>query len=318
MWYNKQTLLSSKNNSTNKHTSYNPHPSKKNKKHIYDSKSEDVISNPEKRINLTLKLSSLNQEHSRLYRQNTNLKNINTSLLKNIHEMNPGFTSNTSNTFPMLSEIQTQINNYIKITCQDIFFDLLLEQKLAMNDIIYFYQFSLTEIDNEIRKYFNPLENEITTLIGNHSMPNPIYNVLKKVYQSNYKNILNKIENEKINYINYANKLKDDLALDGDEVTDIIVSFLKTTTSLCLMCYLCEPQIEIGKDEIGNENEFNALIHDPLDGFVKPKQITYVLLPGFFKGEINTNVNDKFKSKEYKENMIVKMQVLSEDYAFGY
>ena len=311
MCYNRQTLHASKNNSTNKHNTHNHHPSKKN---LYDSKSEDVISNRAKRINLTLKLSSLNQEHSRLYRQNTTLKNVNASLLKNIHEMNPGFTSNTSNAFPMLSEIQNQINHYIKITCQDIFFDLLLEQKLGMNEVICFYQFSLTEIDNEIKKYFYPLENEITTLIGNHAMPNPVYNVLKKVYQSNYKNILSKIEHEKINYTDYANRLKDDLALDGDEVTDIIVGFLKKTTALCLMCYLCEPQIEIRKETIGTENEFNALIHDPLDGFVRPKQTSYVLLPGFFKGEVS-NVNDKFSSKE---NMIVKMQVLSEDYNFGY
>jgi hypothetical protein len=308
--HNQKTLsnsigTSSKTNTTNNHNSYKLHQTKNSSNVIYDSISEHKVSNQDKKVHLSMKFSVLNTENNRLYSENSNLRKMNDSLLRNIHEMNQGFTTNTSNAFPMMTEIQTKINDFIKLTCQDIFFDLLLEQKLEMFQIISFYQFSFNDMNKEIYKYFSPLEREINGIMDRTKIATPIYNVLKKVYQENYTKISNKIEKDKIDYIKYANKIGNSLGLNGNKDKEMIIDFLKKTASLCLLCFLSEPQIHLGIDEIGLEVKFNSLVHDALDGFVKAGQTSYVLLPAFYK-------------KESKDNMIVKMQVLSENYDFDY
>lgn len=298
-------ITSSKNNIINNHNSYKLHQTKNSSNVIFDSVSENKVSAQEKKVHLSMKFSVLNTENNRLYSENSNLRKLNDSLLRNIHEMNQGFTTNTSNSFPMMTEIQIKVNDYIKLTCQDIFFDLLLEQKLTLSQIISFYQLSFSNMNKEIYKYFSPLEREINCIMNRAKIATPIYNVLKKSYQENYKNISDKIDKEKINYIRHANKIGNSLGLNGNKEIVMITDFLKKTASLCLLCFLSEPQIYLGIDEIGSEVKFNSLSHDALDGFVKSGKTTYVLLPAFYKGES-------------KENMIVKMQVLSEDYDFDY
>ena len=291
--HNQKTLSSligtSSKNNTN-HTSYKLHQTKNSSNVIYDSISEHKVTNQDKKVHLSMKFSVLNTENNRLSIENSNLRKMNDSLLRNIHEMNQGFTTNTSNSFPLMTEIQTKINDYIKLTCQDIFFDLLLEQKLDLSQIISFYQTSFTDMNKEIYKYFSPLEREINCIMDRTKIATPVYNVLKKVYQENYNKISNKIDKEKINYIKYANKIGSSLGLNGSKDRDMIIDFLKKTASLCLLCFLSEPQIHLGTDEIGQGVKFNSMLHDALDGFVKAGQTSYVLLPAFYRGEPKNNM----------------------------
>ena len=69
----------------------------------------------EKKTFLSNKLAKLYAENQTLARENENIQKENQNLSTNIREMNPGFTSNTSNSFPMITEIQIKINDYIKI-----------------------------------------------------------------------------------------------------------------------------------------------------------------------------------------------------------
>ena len=48
-----------------------------------------------------------------------------------------GINSNTSNSFPMLTELKIKINDYIKLLCQDIFFELL-QPNLNLEGVIFF------------------------------------------------------------------------------------------------------------------------------------------------------------------------------------
>ena len=81
---------------------------------------------------------SLEEENKFLSKEIENLKN-------NIHEMIPGINSNTSNSFPMLTELQIKINDYIKLLCQDIFFDLL-QPNLNLEGVIFFLKLFLIEL----------------------------------------------------------------------------------------------------------------------------------------------------------------------------
>ena len=68
----------------------------------------------EKKTFLSNKLAKLYAENQTLARENENIQKENQNLSTNIREMNPGFTSNTSKSFPMITEIQIKINDYIK------------------------------------------------------------------------------------------------------------------------------------------------------------------------------------------------------------
>ena len=78
---------------------------------------------------------------------------------------------------------------------------------------------------------------------------------------------------------------------------------MKKQLKFFFLCYICEPKIKININEIGNEVKFNNLIYDSMDGFIKSKQLSIIILPAFYKGK---DINN--------ENIIIKSQVLGKDY----
>ena len=67
------------------------------------------------------KLSTLKKENHKIEQENKMLKQELESLHNDMRLMIPGFSSNTSNSFPMLTELHNKISDYIKISCEDIF-----------------------------------------------------------------------------------------------------------------------------------------------------------------------------------------------------
>ena len=67
------------------------------------------------------KLSTIKKENHRIEQENQMLKQELETLHNNMRLMIPGFSSNTSNSFPMLTELHNKISDYIKISCEDIF-----------------------------------------------------------------------------------------------------------------------------------------------------------------------------------------------------
>ena len=102
--------------------------------------------------------------------------------------MVPGFANNTSAQFPMFNELQNEISEFLKCDCQDAFFDLLCPE-LNHDGIVFFFRSSLPKIFLHIEQYFTPCESVLKNVICCDSIDGPIVNVLKKSYQSNYKNI---------------------------------------------------------------------------------------------------------------------------------
>ena len=71
---------------------------------------------------------------------------------------------------------------------------------------------------------------------------------------------------------------------DGEaETNEIIKKYLLRVAELTLYCKISDPPFEIEIEKIGEKIEFNPLIHDPFDGFIKAKEECWVVLPGVRK-----------------------------------
>lgn len=216
--------------------------------------------------------------------------------------MIPGFNTNTSNMFPMISEMTTKINDYIKITCQDIFFDLL-QPDYNLNQIVLFYYIIMNDINKRLDDYFMPLSNILKQIIvTDNNLYDPVDIVLRKTYQSNFKNIYNNIEKKYIDFNSVFNILKIKCNLNSDSY-DITQEFYLTSFFIFFMCYICEPKIYIDFSMVSKKVEYNSNIHEPLDGFIKQGQSCTIILPSFYRNNVDTKKID-----------VIKYQVLSKDY----
>ena len=254
--------------------------------------------------------NKINTKFRSIYEQNVSLAEENEilskeieSLKNNIHEMIPGINSNTSNSFPMLTELQIKINDYIKLLCQDIFFDLL-QPNLNLEGVIFFFKTIFIRISDITINYFSPIEKLIKETLFIDYLYEPIDNVLRKAYQSNWKFYYNEYQ-KMINYKNIIVEINKELELNLENKTNfkMVKEFLEETSKIFFLCYICDPQIKININQIGKEVKFNNMIHDSMDGFVKSKQFSTIILPTFFKGKEATN-----------ESTIIKSQVLGKDY----
>jgi hypothetical protein len=251
------------------------------------------------RYKINTKLRLIYEENVLLEEENKVLTKEIENLKNNIHEMIPGINSNTSNSFPMLTELQIKINDYIKLLCQDIFFDVL-QPNLNLEGVIFFFKTIFIKISEITFNYFSPIENIIKQTLFIDFLYEPIDNVLRKAYQSNWKIYFNEYQ-KMINYKNIIIEINKKLNLNSNN--KIIKEFLEETSKIFFLCYICDPQIIININQIGKEVRFNNMIHDSMDGFIKSKQFSTIILPMFYKGKEATN-----------ESTIIKSQVLGKDY----
>ena len=254
------------------------------------------------------KLTSIKKENQKLEQENTILKNELSSLHNTMRLMLPGFSSNTSNSFPMLTELTNKINDYIKLSCEDIFFDLL-QPNLNLEGTVNFYKFIFSKTYEIIYKYFIPIENAIYSALFIDQIYESIDNVLRKSYQYNWKNFFEDIKS-KILYKDLIEELcikikLDFIEEDGDE-WNMIKDFMNKTLEIIFYCYISDPVINIDMAQIGKEVKYNNMMHDSLDGFIKNKQNSTIILPNFYKGKI-----------ESKNTILIKPQALANDYEFS-
>lgn len=246
----------------------------------------------------------MRKERDQLKKENKELQNEILILQSNIRQMIPGFSSNTSSSFPMLNELQNKLSEYFKCECQDVFFDLLCPE-LNMEGLVFYFKESFTKIQELINLYFDPLETLLKRTICIEDMWSSIDNVLRKSYQSNWKSILAHIFSE-ISHNNIMNYIQSHLKLmeEEPEANNMIIEFLKKTSVIFFFCHISDPIVKMDIKSIGETVAFNSIKHDSIDGFVKPKHECIILLPACYKQNISP------------ENLIVKAQVLPLDYEF--
>ncbi len=254
------------------------------------------------------KLNNLKKENHKIEQENLMLKQELENLQNDMRLMLPGFSSNTSNSFPMLTELHNKINDYIKLSCEDIFFDLL-QPNLNMKGVVEFFKIIFINLFDIVEKFFNPIEKAINNTLFIDQIYEPIDNVLRKSYQFNWKNFFEDIK-KTINYNEIINdiskKLKMDFIEEEGEEWNMIKEFILKTIEIIFFCYISDPIISIDISQIGKEVKYNSMTHDSLDGFIKSKQMSTIILPTFYKGKVST-----------KNSMLVKSQVLAKDYEFN-
>lgn len=246
----------------------------------------------------------MRKERDQLKKENKELQNEILVLQSNIRQMIPGFSSNTSSSFPMLNELQNKLTQYYKCECQDVFFDLLCPE-LNMDGLVFYFKESFNRIQEMINLYFDPLETLLKRTLVIEDMWSSIDNVLRKSYQSNWKKILSQIFNDTSNN-NIMLFIQSELKLQEEDQTanNMIIEFLKKTAVIFFFCHISDPIIKIDVNVIGQTVQFNSTKHETIDGFAKPKHECIVLLPSCYKINFNS------------ENLIVKAQVLPVDYEF--
>ncbi len=222
-----------------------------------------------------------------------------------MRQMIPGFSSNTSSSFPMINELQNRLSEFFKCDCQDIFFDLL-SPELNMEGIIFFYKNAFTKIQDMIKNYFEPLDILMKKTICIDFLWTPIDNVLRKSFQANWKMIYSQMSLEP-NYYSIMQFIQSNLKLQDEnpQANKIIVDFLKKSSEIFFCSYISDPQIFIDLNSLGHRTGFNPVKHDSLDGFIKQKHDCISILPACYKS--NNNL---------QENSIIKSQVLPYDYEF--
>merc|ERR1712167_135073 len=104
--------------------------------------------------------------------------------------------SNTSQSFPMFNELTNSVSEFYKCECQDIFFDVL-STELNIEGVVYFYQHTLGEVVSTIENHFLPVEIALLEASSSQKLEVSISNVLRKKYQSNWRNIYNKVISNK-------------------------------------------------------------------------------------------------------------------------
>lgn len=253
---------------------------------------------------MTNKFVAIRKERDQLKKENKDLQNEVLILQSNIRQMIPGFSSNTSSSFPMLNELQNKLSEYFKCECQDVFFDLLCPE-LNMEGLVFYFKESFIKIQDMINFYFDPLEKLLKSTLCIDDMWSSIDNVLRKSYQSNWKKIYSKIFTD-ISHMNIMTYIQSQLKLMDEEqqANNMIVEFLKKTSVIFFFCHICDPSVKIDVNMIGQNVAFNSTKHDSIDGFIKPKHECVVLLPSCYKLNYNP------------ENLLVKAQVLPVDYEF--
>lgn len=251
---------------------------------------------------LVYKLNSILSENEKLTNANKNIEKEIQILQENKRNMIPGFTSNTSSSFPMITELQNIIVDYIKITCQDIFFDIL-QPSFTMVKIVEFFNIIIQHFEQRVEAHFAPAEKKIKMVLKIDKLWDPIKNVLRKAYQTNWRGVYDKLDNSDL----YTKKFQELIFKFGFEKSNeaqnrMLFEFMKKTHEITFLCYISDPQIIIDRSQIGECVLFNQTYHDSFDGFIKPKQKCIVILPSFYKKE------------KCKDTMMVKVQVLSIDY----
>lgn len=103
--------------------------------------------------------------------------------------------NNSSQNFPMFNELTHKVGEFYKCDCQDVFFDIL-STELNLEGVVYFFQHSIPPVIDQIERHFWPIEQAIRTATCTARLDVSVQNVLRKKYQSQWKEILAEVISE--------------------------------------------------------------------------------------------------------------------------
>lgn len=224
------------------------------------------------------KLSIAKREKEQLAKENKTLQEEVLTLQSNLRQMIPGF-SNTSSNFPMQAELTVKIVEFYKYDCLDLFFDVLCPE-LNMKGILYFFNTAFDRLQAALNRYTQPAYSSLQSLGCLPSLEGPIMSVLRKSFQSHFLEIGAKLFHEEL-LVSIVKELQDKVNLGGgsSDTNQALKAFLAKLGQLILECSISDPPLLLETGNIGKKIQFNPLKHDPFDGFIKPREECWVVLP---------------------------------------
>jgi len=88
----------------------------------------------------------------------------------------------------MQNEMQNLVSEFYKVECVDVFFELL-SPELNLDGVVFFFRQIIPVLVDTIEKHFAPVEAVLRRVGAVSVMDGPVNNVLRKSYQSNWKQI---------------------------------------------------------------------------------------------------------------------------------
>jgi len=252
---------------------------------------------------ISQKFTVLRKERDTLKKENKELQEEIMLLQNSMREMIPGF-SNTSSIFPMYNELQIAITDFLKCNCEDIFFDVL-SLELTMEGVVYFFKETIKIAQQAINDYFEPTFSTIKKSICCDSLEGPLLSVLKKSYQSSWKQVFVLCITPTFCELT-SERIQGKLQLGGGSSSTkrSINDYIKKLSEILFLCKINEPELVFEIESMGMKVQFNASRHESMDGFVKHKETAVVILPTVRKGTITGEA-------------VIKARVLPLNYEFS-
>lgn len=225
------------------------------------------------------KLAAMKKEKEAVARQKEELEREVGSLQVSLRHAVAGF-SNSSSSFPMGQELVAKVAEFYKYDCLDTFFDLLAPEELTLKGIIFFYLQAFTCAAALVDLHFQPALAALMHAGCLSSLDGPVLNVLRKAFQTRHLEILQQLSQQERLSAD-AEQIIDALGLGGDreEAVSSIAKFLGRLVSIVLECRISDPPFVLEIAGIGKRAEFNSLVHDPFDGFIRGREECFVILP---------------------------------------
>jgi hypothetical protein len=251
---------------------------------------------------ITTKFANVRKERDLLKKENRGLQNEILELQSNMRHMVPGY-QNVSAAFPMLNEISDITSQFYKCDCQDLFFEML-GPELSMDGIVYYFKVSFPRVLDLIRGYFSPTEEALKTTAGVETLEGPIMNVLRKSYQASWKKLYrNSVPPGSLQKI--VEDIQRVLRLENcsSSCNKQIFEFLNKLAEILFVYYINDPPVKCGIEMIGQQVEFNSIHHDAIDGFIRPGDPCFVVLPPVVKGTGELMARAAVLHVDYEINM---------------
>ena len=240
---------------------------------------KEMLDVKEKTKLITSKFATVRKERDALKKENQDLQNEILTLQNSMREMIPS-GNNTSSSFPIHNEINNTVTDFLKGDCTDIFFDVL-SLELNIEGVGYFYQSIFSQLVELTEKYFQPAFTGVMHTAKVERLDKPVVNVMKKLFQGNWKSILSTIFHKK-EVQSVLNQIQCKLKLGNGTNKDInskIESFIEKASEIILICYLSEPQLTVLTSSINTQVNYNAIKHESVDGFLKTKEDCVIVFP---------------------------------------
>lgn len=230
---------------------------------------------------ITTKFANVRKERDQLKQANEQLQTEILDLQASMRQMVPGLHP-PATAFASPGEIAQITEQFYKCDCQDVFFELLAPE-LSMDGITFFFKTHYSKLREMVKSYFSTAEQQLKNASTLESLEGPIMNVLRKSYQAKWKVLYDRCKAGHILRIVQETQSLLQLGEGSASTLSTLKSFADKLGELLFCYHISDPPIACMWENIGDQAEYSALLHETVDGFLRPGDLCIVMLPCVYK-----------------------------------